>query len=148
MAGMVLKTINEGKMRQIKIETVSPEIEFSTSRSSGPGGQNVNKVNTKVTMKFDIKQSQLLTEEEKAVVLEKLHSKITVDGVLVLVSQDKRSQLENKQNVIAKFNLLMQKAFQKKKLRKATKPSKGAVQERIKNKKQHSEKKKWRQRPE
>ena len=135
-------------MRQIKIETVSPEIEFATSRSSGPGGQNVNKVNTKVTMKFDVKQSQLLTEEEKVVILSKLYSKITVDGVLVLVSQEKRSQLENKQNVIAKFNLLMQKAFEKKKLRKATKPSKGSAQERMKRKKQHSEKKKWRQRPE
>jgi ribosome-associated protein len=68
--------------------------------------------------------------------------------VLVLVSQEKRSQLENKLNVNAKFNLLMQKAFERKKLRKATKPSKGSVQQRIKTKKQQAEKKKWRQRPE
>ncbi|RAW00097.1 alternative ribosome rescue aminoacyl-tRNA hydrolase ArfB [Pseudochryseolinea flava] len=134
--------------RPITVDLVMPEIDYSTSRSSGPGGQNVNKVNTKVTLKFDVKQSQLLTEEERAVIVEKLHSKITVEGVLVLVSQEKRSQLENKLNVNAKFNLLMHKAFEKKKLRKATKPSKSAVKERIKSKKQHSEKKKWRQKPE
>ena len=133
--------------RPITIDLLAPEINFTTSRSSGPGGQNVNKVNTKVTLKFDIKESQILTDEEKAVILNKLHSKITVDGVLLLVSQEKRSQLENRVNVISKFNLLMQKAFEKKKLRKATKPSKGSVKERIKSKKQHSEKKKWRQRP-
>ena len=133
--------------RPITIDLVAPEIHFTTSRSSGPGGQNVNKENTKVTLKFDIKESQILTDEEKAVILNKLHSKITVDGVLLLVSQEKRSQLENRVNVISKFNLLMQKAFEKKKLRKATKPSKGSVKERIKSKKQHSEKKKWRQRP-
>jgi ribosome-associated protein len=134
--------------RAITVERVGPEIVYTTSRSSGPGGQNVNKVNTKVTLKFDVRNSSILTSDERVIIQEKLHSKITVDGVLVIVSQEKRSQLENKLNVNAKFNLLMQKAFERKKLRKATKPSKGAVQNRIKSKKQHAEKKKWRQRPE
>jgi ribosome-associated protein len=127
--------------------TLGKEITFSTSRSSGPGGQNVNKVNTKVTLKFDVWQSQILTDEEKEVLKTKLSSRLTNDGVLILSSQDKRSQLENKENVIRKFDKVLAKAFEKKKARKATKPSKGAVQSRIKKKKEHSEKKKWRQKP-
>lgn len=127
--------------------TLGKEITFSTSRSSGPGGQNVNKVNTKVTLKFDVLQSQVLTDEEKEILKTKLSSRLTNDGVLILSSQDKRSQLENKENVILKFDKIIAKAFEKRKARKATKPSKGAVQSRIKKKKEHSEKKKWRQKP-
>jgi ribosome-associated protein len=69
------------------------ELVFSTSRSSGPGGQNVNKVNTKVTLKFDVAGSAVLSEDEKQVIAEKLATRITTEGILVLVSQDKRSQL-------------------------------------------------------
>lgn len=121
------------------------ELSFSVSRSGGPGGQNVNKVNSKVTLKFDVAQSNVLTEEEKEVILRRLGARLTTDGVLILTSQESRSQLDNKQTVMLKFDSLLTKAFERKKPRKATKPSKGAVQKRIKNKKQHSEKKKWRQ---
>jgi ribosome-associated protein len=121
------------------------EINFSVSRSSGPGGQNVNKVNSKVTLKFDVVGSKVLSAEEKEVILKKLGAKLTTDGVLILTSQDNRSQLENKQAVILKFEKTIAKAFERKKPRKATKPSKGAIQKRIQNKKQLSEKKKWRQ---
>jgi ribosome-associated protein len=69
---------------------------------------------------------------------------MTTDGMLVIISQDKRSQLQNKEAAIAKFEKAITKAFEKKKARKATKPSKGSVQERIKKKKQLSEKKQWR----
>jgi ribosome-associated protein len=131
--------------RLITSSLLGKEILFSTSRSSGPGGQNVNKVNTKVTLKFDVPQSEVLTEEEKEVICKKLASRMTNEGVIVLTSQDKRSQLQNKEEVVAKFNKLIAKAFEKKKVRKATKPSKGAVQNRIKEKKQRSEKKQWRQ---
>jgi ribosome-associated protein len=123
------------------------EINLSVSRSSGPGGQNVNKVNSKVTLKFDVRNSLLLTDDEKEIVLRKLASKLTASGVLILTSQDSRSQLENKVGVIQKFNQVLAKAFEKKKARKATKPSKSSVQKRVNQKKQHAEKKKWRQKP-
>ena len=133
--------------RKITSGLLGKELVFTTSRSSGPGGQNVNKVNTKVTLKFDVVQSGVLTPEEKEIISAKLHSRITTDGILLLTSQDKRSQLENKQAVIQKFNVLIAKAFEKKKARRSTKPSKGSVEKRITNKKQHSEKKQWRQKP-
>jgi len=121
------------------------ELRFSVSRSSGPGGQNVNKVNSKVTLKFDVAKSQLLSDEEKEILLIKLTSKLTANGVLILVSQDSRSQLENKENVIQRFDEVLSKAFEKRKVRRATKPSKSSVQKRVNQKKQLSEKKKWRQ---
>ncbi len=124
------------------------ELSFTASRSSGPGGQNVNKVNTKVTLKFTPAESQVLTEEEKETLMRKLHTKLTTEGVLVLVAQEKRSQLQNKEAVLGKFEKIIAKAFEKKKVRKATKPSKAAVQERITKKKRVAEKKKWRKLPE
>ena len=133
--------------RPITASLLGSELVFSTSRSSGPGGQNVNKVNTKVTVKFDVTNSAILTPEEKETISKKLSSRITNDGILILSSQDKRSQLQNKEEVIAKLEKLLSKAFEKKKARKATKPSKTSVQKRIKSKKENSEKKKWRQKP-
>jgi ribosome-associated protein len=134
--------------RKIDSTLLSSEIKFQTSRSSGPGGQNVNKTNTKVTLRFDLANSFILTEEEKQILLLKLANRLTAYGELILNAQEKRSQLQNKEEVVKKFDTLMAKAFAKKKARKATKPSKTAVQKRIQNKKQHSEKKKWRQKPE
>lgn len=134
--------------RKISVALLGNELVFTTSRSSGPGGQNVNKVNSKVTLSFDVVNSKVLSDEEKEVISRKLVSQMTNDGVVVLTSQDKRSQLQNKESVVQKLEKLLAKAFEKKKVRKATKPSKGSVKERIKQKKQHSEKKKWRQRPE
>lgn len=129
----------------IKATELAGELAFSTSTSSGPGGQNVNKVETKVILRFDVANSSLLNEQEKEVLLKKLESKLTKEGVLILSAQEKRSQLQNKETVIMKLEKLLEKALMRKKPRKSTKPSKAAVQKRISSKKQLSEKKKWRQ---
>lgn len=117
--------------RKLSAALLQPELEFSASRSSGPGGQNVNKVNSKVTLKFDVRNSSVLNEEEKTFLLNKLASRLSTEGVLILTAQDKRSQLQNKEAVMAKLDTILAKAFEKKKVRKATKPSKGSVQNRI-----------------
>lgn len=130
--------------RKIDATLLSGELVFTTSRSSGPGGQNVNKVNTKVTLRLDIPGSQVLTEEEKEILLKKLSSRLTNEGMLILSSQDKRSQLQNKEAVVGKFDSVMTNAFKKRKVRKPTKPSKASVEARITDKKRRSEKKKWR----
>ena len=134
--------------REINVALLGSEVEFQTSRSSGPGGQNVNKVNTRVTLRFNIPASSILTEEEKVFLVAKLGKKLTSTGDVIISSQEKRSQLDNKENAIEKFDNFFKKAFEKKKKRKATKPSKSAVQSRLQKKKEHSEKKrnrKWRE---
>jgi ribosome-associated protein len=134
--------------RRITTTLLGNEIGFQTSRSSGPGGQNVNKTNTKVTLRFSVPHSAVLTEEEKEIILKKMSTRLTSTGEILISSQEKRSQLQNKEEVIRKFELLMVKAFEKRKARKTTKPSKASVRKRIESKKQHSDKKRWRQKPE
>ncbi|MBC8084600.1 MAG: aminoacyl-tRNA hydrolase [Hymenobacter sp.] len=118
-----------------------PELRFQTSRSSGPGGQNVNKVESRVELRFSLRDSQLLTAEQKQVLLQKLASKLTAEGELLVVAQEDRSQLRNRETALRKFHELLTRALFKPKARKATKPSKGAVRQRLEAKKKHGDKK-------
>jgi len=123
------------------------EITFSASRSSGPGGQNVNKVSTKVELRFNIPNSNLISDSEKEILLEKLKNKISNEGDLILVSQEERSQLKNKEKVLEKFYELIDDALTPPKKRKPTKPSKASIEKRLEGKKIVSGKKTQRKKP-
>lgn len=119
----------------MKLPDLSPEIRYQFARSGGAGGQNVNKVATKAELRFDLVNSSLLTDEQKARLTLKLANKLTTEGELVLTHQTERTQLANREKVTAKFYQLLQKAFETPKARRATRPSKSAVAERIADKK-------------
>ncbi len=117
------------------------ELLFNASRSSGPGGQNVNKVSTKVELRFNIAHSVILTEEEKEILLIRLQKKINTDGFLVIVSQSERTQFKNKEKTIEKFYSLISKSLTPVKKRKPTLPNSSAKEKRLEEKKMKAEKK-------
>lgn len=114
------------------------ELCFSFSRSGGHGGQNVNKVETKVELLFDVRSSKSISDAERESIVKHLHSKIDSGGVLHIVAQESRSQWRNKQDAIERFTALLQKALATKKKRVATKVSKAAKQKRLEAKKHRS----------
>ena len=120
------------------------ELRFVTSRSGGPGGQNVNKLETRVELVFDLEQSKSLTSEQKMILKESLKSKIDGEGCLHVVAQESRSQWQNKQTAIEKFVRLLQNALKPRKKRVKTKASRQSRESRIQKKKRIGEKKKLR----
>ena len=126
------------------IHQLQTEVTYKTSRSSGKGGQNVNKVSSKVELNFDVLKSKLLTDEQKDLISLKLENRINSEGVLQIVSQSERSQLKNKKVVLMRFHELLEMAFHVRKKRKPTKVPRSVIEKRLKAKKRKSDRKKLR----
>jgi len=125
----------------VKERGLEREITFVATRSSGPGGQHVNKVSTRVELRFPVFSSELLDEKEKALVYLSLKRYITMDGLLILQCQDERSQVKNKEKVLSTFYALLVKALTPRKKRKPTKPTAASRAKRLESKRLQSVKK-------
>ena len=128
-------------------EKIISELDFKAVRSSGAGGQNVNKVSSKVVLSFNLPASQSLSEEEKALAEIRLASKLTNDKVLILQCDEDRSQLRNKEIVIKRFLQLMEHALLVAKERKPTKVPRSVIKKRIEGKRRQADKKQSRRKP-
>lgn len=137
-------TMNEILIITSNLQIPLSELEFNFSRSGGKGGQNVNKVETKVELLFDVAHSPSLGEHVRAVLQKNLQSRIGADGTLRIISQESRSQWMNRQQAVSKFVDLLQRALRPVKKRVPTKVSKGAKQKRLDQKKRRGEIKRMR----
>lgn len=128
-------------------EQLIKELQFKAVRSSGPGGQHVNKTSSKVEAHFHLEQSEALSEEEKIRLAKKLENRINTDGFIVLQCGETRSQHRNKALVIDRLLSLLTENLKVKKKRKKSKPSRAAIEKRLKKKKQQAMKKSNRKPP-
>jgi ribosome-associated protein len=131
----------------LKEDKILSELQYKAVRSSGAGGQNVNKVSSKVVLTFELKNSQALSDEEKMRLEIKLSSRLTSEAILILNCDEDRSQLKNKSIVTKRFLDIIKTGLLVPKIRKATKISKSVIRKRIKDKKSLSEIKKSRRKP-
>jgi ribosome-associated protein len=123
------------------------ELGFKAIRSSGPGGQHVNKVSSKVEITFNVQTSKGLTDDEKQLIIEKIKSQLTKDLVLIVKCDTTRSQLKNKELAVKKLLKLLQQTLVIKKKRKPTKPTKSSIEKRLEKKKKDAFKKALRKNP-
>ncbi|MFH0841860.1 MAG: alternative ribosome rescue aminoacyl-tRNA hydrolase ArfB [Bacteroidota bacterium] len=132
------------KSEELRNRIPVSDIRFSTTRSSGPGGQNVNKVNTRVELRFNVHASNAFSTEEKERILHKLKNKISNTGDLIITCQSERSQLMNRKKAEEKLFKLLASALTEKRKRKPTKPTEASKKKRLENKNQRGEIKKLR----
>ncbi len=130
-----------------RLEIPESELSFSASRSSGPGGQNVNKVSSRVTLRFDLEESPSLTDEQKRRLRRRLSSRLTKEGVLQLDSQRHRSQSANREDAVARFQELLRKALAPRRRRIATSVPRSSRRRRLQRKKRRGTIKQLRSRP-
>lgn len=131
-----------------RIARLLKECKFRSSRSQGPGGQNVNKLNTRIELSFNIQDSKYLDEEEKMTLISYLGKRVSKNSILRITSQSQRSQLKNRQQVISRFVSILSNAFRVELKRVPTRPTRVSSEKRLKLKKLHSEKKILRKKPE
>jgi len=131
----------------ITSEAILPEIQFKAIRSSGSGGQHVNKVSTKIELRFNLMESIVLTEEHKELLLKTIADRLTKDNIIILHCDETRSQHRNKEIVVRRLLDILNRGLVQPKMRKPTRIPKSVKLKRLKNKKQQSDKKTSRKKP-
>ena len=129
-----------------KLTIPSSELSIAFARSGGPGGQNVNKVSSKVDLRWNPSTSTVLGEDDRSWLMGKLRSRLTADGTLIITSTKTRDQIKNRDDAESKLALIVRAALERPKPRKATRPSKAAKKRRVADKRHHSEIKRNRRR--